>query len=115
MGTRESIKGGAIMKRALSVMLFLLITFGIWSQKKPGDDIVFTTKEWADFEAEIAAELERTALEAAEEAVKQHLIYEQKLVQEIEWLKVQNGWLKIGIFAAGGLGLVLALILVLLQ
>lgn len=76
------------MRRSMVVLLFLiLLTIPLYSQQSSAassdSTISFTAREWADFEAQVQAELERTALEAAEEAVKPHLVYEATLKDDL--------------------------------
>jgi hypothetical protein len=72
----------------MAVLLFLiLLTLPGWSQQSSEASSAytryFTEQEWAALEVEILAELERTALEAAEEAVEPHIRYEAELEAEL--------------------------------
>jgi len=93
--------------------LLLLVAPLLWTQQssevKSEWPICFNESEWAAFEADILAEMETTALDAANAAVIPHVKYEAELVKQIDTLKVQKQWWRIGTFTVGGLAVGLAL------
>jgi len=77
-------------------ILFLLLLGTTLAYSQPSNaassesKICFSVEAWAEFEAEVTAELERTALEAADEAVAPHLIYEADLQKKLDTITRQN-------------------------
>lgn len=84
------------MRRLTVALLFLiLLTIPLYSQQSSeassGSTISFTSAEWAAFEAQVQAELERTALEAAEEAVKPYILVIEKRDRQLLYWKMGTG------------------------
>ncbi len=106
------------MRRLTALLLLTLLTFPAWSQSSSeasnGSPICFTTTEYAKFQAEVQAEFERTALEAAEEAVKPHLQFEADLQREIaSVIRERNVWRTVAIGGIGAAAASVALLLLL--
>ena len=99
----------------LTVVLLLLLTAlpGWTQQSKPAENewpICFTESAWADLEAQIQAELELTARDAAKAAVAPYLEYEVKLEGEVKRLtENRNWWRTMALVGAGATALVSAL------
>lgn len=70
------------------MLLLLLVTTPLCAQQSSEESsesmICLSASEWEDMEARVLEEVQRTALEAAEEAVKPHLAYEAELKEKIE-------------------------------
>ena len=77
-------------------ILFLLLLGTTLAYSQPSSaassesKICYTPSEFAALEAEIQKIIEETALEAADEAVKPHLIYEADLQKKLDTITRQN-------------------------
>lgn len=104
--------------RALVLAFLILSTTLGFSQQSSGDGsgstICLSESEWNEMEAAVQEELRRTALEAAEDAVKPHLILEADLNATIARQAKQLSFWKVtaGVSTGVALATTIALIIV---
>jgi hypothetical protein len=97
-----------MVRKLVTFLVLLQATLAFAQQSTPvksESQICFSAAEFADFEVEIQAELERTAMAAAEAAVKPHVEYETKLQAEVKAITLARDWWRIGTFSALVLGI----------
>lgn len=92
--------------KAMALFLLLLLTTPLWSQQlseaKQEWPIYFTESAWADLEAQIQAELELTARDAAKAAVAPYLVIEADLRSALAKSTREVRIYKIGMWSAVG-------------